>query len=78
LLTLSLFTGRPDWGFTAVALWSALTTMVLALRLAQGIVARAGNGPLQSWLSAEDVATGRHARAYALFGATRGAYARGR
>ena len=47
-------------------------------RLAQGIVARAGNGPLQSWLSAEDVATGRHARAYALFGATRGAYARGR
>jgi phosphatidylglycerophosphate synthase len=77
LLTAALLAGRPDWGFVAVALWSALTTIVLVLRLLQGVVARAGGGPLESWLSADDVATGPHARAYAVFGATRGAYARG-
>jgi phosphatidylglycerophosphate synthase len=77
LLTLSLLVGRPDWGFMAVAFWSALTSLVLVLRFAQGIVARAWSGPLDSWLSADDVATGPHARAYAIFGATRGAYARG-
>jgi phosphatidylglycerophosphate synthase len=77
LLTAALLAGRPDWGFVAVALWSALTSLMLVVRLAQGVIARARNGPLESWLSAHDVATGPHARAYAVFGATRGAYVHG-
>jgi hypothetical protein len=70
LLTLGLLAGRPDWGFIAVTFWSVLTTAVLIVRLAQGAVSRLRRGPLQSWLSEENVATGPNARAYAVFGAT--------
>jgi phosphatidylglycerophosphate synthase len=70
LLTLSLFAGRPDWGFIAVTLWTVLTTIVLNLRLAYAVVYRFRHGPLSSWLSEEDVATGPNARSYAIFGAT--------
>ena len=70
LLTLGLLAGRPDWGFIAVAFWSVLTTAVLVVRLAQGAVYRLRRGPLHSWLSEDDVATGPNARAYAVFGAT--------
>ncbi|MCW8926267.1 MAG: CDP-alcohol phosphatidyltransferase family protein [Xanthomonadales bacterium] len=75
LLTLSLFFGRPDWGFIAVVFWSALSTVILILRLLQAVVARIKDGPLQSWLSADNVARGPNAYAYSVFGATRGAYA---
>ncbi len=78
LLTLSLLIGRPDWGFIAVVFWSALTSIILVLRLVQAVVARLKNGPLDSWLSAEDVASGPNAYAYSIFGATRGAYADGK
>jgi len=37
-------------------------------------VARTRGGPLQSWLSAEGVATGPHAASFRVFGGTRGAY----
>jgi phosphatidylglycerophosphate synthase len=74
ILTLSALIGRPDWGFIAVTFWTVLTTMVLILRLAQGVITRIGGAPLQSWLSADDVATGPNARAYRVFGSTRGAY----
>ena len=77
LLTLSLLIGRPDWGFIAVVFWSVLTTVILVLRLLQAVFARLGNGPLESWLSEDDVATGPHAYSYSVFGATRGAYAQG-
>ena len=77
LLTLSLLIGRPDWGFIAVVFWSVLTTAILVLRLLQAVIARPINGPLESWLSREDVATGPHAFSYSIFGATRGAYAKG-
>ena len=76
LLTLSVLVGRPDWGFIAVTFWTVITTIMMVLRLLQGVVERVRRGPLSSWLSAGDVATGSHARTYAIFGATRGAYAR--
>ena len=76
LLTLSLFAGKPEWGFIAVTFWSALTTFILILRLAQGFIIRITRAPLHSWLSESDVATGPNAYSYSVFGATRGAYAR--
>ena len=76
LLTLSFFIGKPEWGFVTVTFWSALTTVLLVLRLLQATVVRFTRGPLISWLSEENVATGPNARSYAVFGATRGAYAR--
>jgi phosphatidylglycerophosphate synthase len=78
LLTLSLLIGRPDWGFIAVTLWTALTTFILILRLIQAFFVRLTGGPLVSWLSEENVASGPHAYSYSIFGATRGAYARRR
>jgi phosphatidylglycerophosphate synthase len=70
LLTLSLLAGRPDWGFIAVTFWTVLTTIILNLRLAYATIYRLKHGPLSSWLSQEDVATGPNARSYAIFGAT--------
>jgi len=74
ILTVAALAGRPDWGFIAVTFWTVLTTGVLLLRLLQGVYSRLGNGPLQSWLGAEDVATGPHRAAFRVFGSTRGAY----
>jgi phosphatidylglycerophosphate synthase len=74
LLTLSLLIGRPDWGFLAVVGWTVLTTGVLIARLLQGTASRLMHGPLTSWLSAENVATGPHARSFRTFGGTRGAF----
>jgi len=76
LLTLSVFAGKPEWGFIAVTFWSAFTTLILILRLLQGSVVRMTSGPLHSWLSESNVATGPNAYSYSVFGATRGAYAR--
>jgi phosphatidylglycerophosphate synthase len=77
LLTLSLFIGRPDWGFIAVVFWTTLSSVILVLRLVQAVFTRLRHGPLDSWLSADDVASGPNAYAYSIFGATRGAYADG-
>jgi len=76
LLTLSIFIARPDWGFIAVVFWSAFTSAILVLRLLQACTVRLVRGPLSSWLSEPNVATGENARSYSIFGATRGAYAR--
>ena len=76
LLTLSFLVGKPEWGFISVTIWSALTTIVLILRLLQAFIVRLTKGPLTSWLSENDVATGPNARSYSVFGTTRGAYAR--
>ncbi len=74
LLSLSVLLGRPDWGFLAVALWTALSTAVLVLRLAQGAVARLTGGPLHSWLSTPEQAAREHPRAFDRFSVTRRAY----
>lgn len=70
LLTLSVLAGRPDWGFIAVTFWTVLTTIVLNLRLVYAMAIRLRSGPLSSWLSEDDVATGPNARSYAVFGST--------
>lgn len=75
LLTLSLLVSRPDWGLVAVALWTAGTSAVLCLRLAQGAVARLRSGPLKSWLTDAEGAAAHHGRAYRLFSGTKSAYA---
>ena len=49
LLTISLFFGRPDVGFLAVCLWTAVSSLFLVLRLLMGFAARAKSGPLRSW-----------------------------
>lgn len=74
ILTLSALIGRPDWGFIAVTFWTVLSTLILIFRLLQGLITRLSGGPLHSWLSADDVAEGPHARAFRVFGSTRGAY----
>jgi hypothetical protein len=74
ILTLSALIGRPDWGFIAVTFWTVLSTLILILRLLQGLFARLSGGPLHSWLSADGVAEGPHAKAFRVFGSTRGAY----
>ena len=74
VLTLSVLAGRPDWGFIAVTFWTVLTTIILNLRLVYGVIIRFRQGPLSSWLSEEDVATGPNARSYAIFGATTVSY----
>ncbi|NNK97978.1 MAG: CDP-alcohol phosphatidyltransferase family protein [Xanthomonadales bacterium] len=76
LLSLSAVLGKPEWGFVAVTFWSALTTIILLLRLLQAFFVRIMRGPLNSWLNEDDVASGPNARSYAMFGSTRGAYAR--
>lgn len=75
LLTAGLVLGRPDWGLVAVALWTAGTSLVLCLRLLQGVVVRLRHGPLQSWLADPEHAAIRHGHAYRLFSGTRSAYA---
>ncbi len=50
LLTVSLVAGRPDIGLYAVAAWTALSTVYLAVRLLQGMFFRLTRGPLESWM----------------------------
>ncbi len=75
LLTLSVLIGRPDWGFIAVTFWIVLTTLIMNLRLAYAFVIRIKHGPLSSWLSEDDVATGPNAHSYSIFGSTEVAHA---
>ena len=74
ILTVSIIAGRPDLGFVGVVIWTVLSTSQLVLRLLQGLIIRLKSGPLNSWLEAEDVESGKHARSYAMFGRTRSAY----
>ena len=74
ILTLSALAGRPDLGFKAVVVWSALCTLMLVLRLLQGAISRALNGPLVSWLAEARAAHGRHSASFRIFGGTRAAY----
>ena len=75
ILTVSALIGRPDWGFIGVAGWLVISALILFIRLLQGIVTRITQGPLTSWLSEVDVATGPNARSFRMFAGTRGAYA---
>ncbi len=74
ILTVCALAGQPDWGFVAVTFWSVITTLLLVMRLVQGVAARLRGGPLESWLSDENIAKGSNAGAFRIFGSTRGAY----
>lgn len=49
LLTASALVGRPDIGFTLVAIWTGLCLIVHAVQILQGLAAPKGS--IQSWLS---------------------------
>ena len=74
ILTLSALIGRPDWGFIGVVGWLSMCTLILFVRLLQGLLARIMRGPLTSWLSVDDVANGPHAKSFKVFAGTWGAY----
>ena len=50
LLSASVLLGRPDLGIVAVAIWTAASLLIHALRLVQAALARR-HGRLQSWLA---------------------------
>lgn len=74
ILTVGALTGRPDWGFIGVVAWLVICAAVLLVRLLQGVIWRLTRGPITSWLSEDDVATGPNALSFRVFGGTRGAY----
>jgi phosphatidylglycerophosphate synthase len=49
-LTAGALAGRPDLGLVAVAAWTALSTLVLLVRLAMAAIESRTSGPLRSWL----------------------------
>ncbi|WP_428383320.1 CDP-alcohol phosphatidyltransferase family protein [Nevskia ramosa] len=51
ILTPFALVGRPDLGILLVALWTALSLVVHAVQILQGLAARR-HGPLRSWLAA--------------------------
>ena len=73
ILTLCLLAGAPVAGFALVALWTALSSLVLLARLGIATGSRIKHGPLQSWL-ADPEAASRHPRAHRTFSSTRRAY----
>ena len=73
ILTLCLLVGAPLAGFVLVALWTALSSLVMLARLGLAVSSRIRRGPLRSWLATPDAAQ-RHPRAYRTFSSTRRAY----
>jgi phosphatidylglycerophosphate synthase len=74
ILTVSIFVGRPDWGFIGVALWTTITTIVMLARLLWGTFVRIISGPLESWLNDISKAQTKYPHAYNTFSNTRSAY----
>ena len=62
-LTAGVLLGRPDLGLAAVAAWTAVSSLVLLVRLAMAARERYASGPLRSWLV--DVAQDPPARSLA-------------
>jgi len=75
ILTLCLLAGAPAAGFVLVALWTALSSLVMLVRLGVAVGCRIRSGPLRSWLADPDAAL-RHPRAHRTFSSTRRAYGR--
>jgi len=70
LLLLTAFTavGRPDLGLELVAAWTVISTVVLAVRVAQAIELRVHHKTLQSWIApgeADGTIVPRYARSFA-------------
>jgi len=74
LLTLSVFVGRPDWGFYAIVVWTLVSSLLMVVRLLQAAIERVRHGPVQSWLADPAVAAREHPAAFVTFSGTRSAY----
>lgn len=74
LMTVGVLLGRPDWAFDWVVFWTALTTLLLVLRLLYGTGVRIKDGPLQPWLKDAERAAREHPAAFRTFSGTQGAY----
>ena len=73
ILTLCLLVGAPGAGFALMALWTALSSLLMLARLGIATGSRVRHGPLQSWL-ADPEAPLHHPRAFRTFSSTRRAY----
>jgi phosphatidylglycerophosphate synthase len=62
LLTASLLMGAPGLGLWAVGVWTVVSTIVLAVRLLQGMAARRRPGALHPWLDEADEQRGSLSR----------------
>ncbi len=51
VLSASVIAGRPDLGLMGVAVWTALSTLILLIRLGLAVRARIALGPLRPWLA---------------------------
>jgi phosphatidylglycerophosphate synthase len=67
LLTAGTIAGRPDLGLVAVAVWTAVSSVILLVRFAIAVHARATTGPLRSWLEETPDAEARLSLATRLF-----------
>lgn len=67
LLTGSLVIGRPELGLAAVTGWTALSTLLLLIRLGLAVYTRWTTGPLRSWLADVTGHSGDRSLAVRLF-----------
>lgn len=67
LLTVGALWGRPDWGFFAVMIWTAVTSIFLVLRLLMAVKARLTDGSVRSWFIDIDQSDQRQPLAVRLF-----------
>jgi hypothetical protein len=71
-LTAGALLGRPDLGLLAVAAWTALSTLVLLVRLALAARERYVSGPLRSWLIDANQDPPAHSLATRIFATSAG------
>ena len=74
ILTGAVVVGRADWGLIGVAMWTAISSAIMLMRLFYAAGVRLTNGPLESWLKDPAAAQARYAAAYRTFSGTRSAY----
>ena len=74
ILTGAWLCNSPKMGLLLVASWTIISSFMLTLRLCQATVIRLSNGPLQSWLKNEDIASKMYPKAYKTFSNTGKAY----
>jgi phosphatidylglycerophosphate synthase len=72
LLTGGALLGRPDLGLVAVAAWTALSSLLLLVRLGMAARARLASGPLRSWLAEAGPGAARPSLALRLFAPSAG------
>jgi hypothetical protein len=66
-LTAGALLGRPDGGLAAVAVWTALTTVFLCIRLAMAMYRHRVDGSIRSWFLDIDPADPTPSLAVRLF-----------